>query len=167
MHSPDLTFEAVCFSQRRGGRRLSLRFFRNFRFRCDLIFLVAEGFASADATRGHENRRSLRSPSRPLRVHTPILLGYRCRTELIHLQSRAYFKLEKYSRKSAKNPPKIAGKMDFSLDKSCFLYYSCIQSANKMHFASADVLTRKDTNAADSKPPTRSCSLWQLSPFSP
>ena len=58
-------------------------------------------------------------------------------------------------------------KMDFSLDKGCFLYYSCIQSANKMHFASADVLTRKDTNAADSKPPTRSCSLWQPSPFSP
>ena len=63
--------------------------------------------------------------------------------------------------------PKIAEKMDFSLDKSCFLYYSCIQSANKMHFASADVLTRKDTNAADSKPLTRSCSLWQPSPFSP
>ena len=109
----------------------------------------------------------LRSPPRPLRVHTPILLGYRCRTELIRLQSRAYFKLEKHSRKSAKNPPKIAEKMDFSLDKGCFLYYSCIQSANKMHFASANVLTRKDTNAADSKPPTRSCSLWQPSPFSP
>ena len=38
--------------------------------------------------------------------------------------------------------------MEFSLDKGCILYYSCIQSANKMHFASADVLTRKDTNAA-------------------
>ena len=149
-----------------------MRFFRDFCFRCDLIFLIAAGFASADATRGHENRRSLRSPSRPLRVHTPILLG-------VSLQNRAHPPATdevvspcnrariSNCRKSAKNPPKIAEKMDFSLDKGCFLYYSCIQSANKMHFASADVLTRKDTNAADSKPPTRSCSLWQLYPSSP
>ena len=159
----------------REGRRLSLRFFRDFCFRCDLIFLIAAGFASADATRGHENRRSLRSPSRPLRVHTPILLGYRCRTELIRLRRMKssppaiarVFQIRKAQPKISKKSAKNCGKNGFSLDKGCFLYYSCIQSANKMHFASADVLTRKDTNAADSKPPTRSCSLWQPSPFSP
>ena len=39
-------------------------------YNCDAymeICAAAEGFASADATRGHENRRSLRSPPRPLR----------------------------------------------------------------------------------------------------
>ena len=151
----------------REGRRLSLRFFRDFCFRCDLIFLIAAGFASADATRGHENRRSLRAPPRPLRVHTPILLGYRCRTELIRLQLRAYFKLEKHSRKSAKNPPKIAENPPFSLDKGCFLYYSCIQSANKMHFASADVLTRKDTNAAEISSTRKELFSMAAIPFQP
>ena len=34
---------------------------------CCLILLVAEGFASADATKGHKNKRSLRSPFGNLR----------------------------------------------------------------------------------------------------
>ena len=34
---------------------------------CVLILHVAEGFASADATKGHENKRSLRSPFGNLR----------------------------------------------------------------------------------------------------
>ena len=43
-------------------------------YNCDAymeICAAAEGFASADATRGHENRRSLRSPPRPLRCTLP------------------------------------------------------------------------------------------------
>ena len=35
---------------------------------CVLILHVAEGFASADATKGHENKRSLRSPFGNLRI---------------------------------------------------------------------------------------------------
>ena len=45
-------------------------------YNCDAymeICAAAEGFASADATRGHENRRSLRSPPRPLRCTLPYL----------------------------------------------------------------------------------------------
>ena len=43
-------------------------------YNCDAymeICAAAEGFASADATRGHENRRSLRLPPRPLRCTLP------------------------------------------------------------------------------------------------
>ena len=43
---------------------------------CCLILLVAEGFASADATKGHENKRSLRSPFGNLRA--PMLLDFHC-----------------------------------------------------------------------------------------
>ena len=45
-------------------------------YNCDAymeICAAAEGFASADATRGHESRRSLRSPPRPLRCTLPYL----------------------------------------------------------------------------------------------
>ena len=43
---------------------------------CVLILHVAEGFASADATKGHENKRSLRSPFGNLRA--PMLLDFHC-----------------------------------------------------------------------------------------
>ena len=55
---PDLliwTLEAVCFRKCAGTGG----FFRDFRFRCDLIFLVAEGFASADATRGQRKQTNV------------------------------------------------------------------------------------------------------------
>ena len=149
-----------------------MRFFRDFCFRCDLIFLVAAGFSRLRTRRGGMKTDEVCDrPLDPFGCTRPYFLGYRCRTELIRLRRMKssppaiarVFQIPKISKKSAKN----CGKNGFSLDKGCFLYYSCIQSANKMHFASADVLTRKDTNAADSKPPTRSCSLWQPSPFSP
>ena len=43
---------------------------------CVLILHVTEGFASADATKGHENKRSLRSPFGNLRA--PMLLDFHC-----------------------------------------------------------------------------------------
>lgn len=61
---------------------------------CVLILHVAEGFASADANKGHENKRSLRSPFGNLRA--PMLLDFHCcfwarlRTRFIYIPHSAF-----------------------------------------------------------------------------